>query len=306
MGRHRRTANRIATEGRAAAPIDPHPQRAHRGAHRHHGRGAGHVRTGLLGASAVAAMGVVTVASGVLPGNSSYSPGGDGSTRVRSADSPSALMTGTGGPVRTVSRSPSPHEDGARTTRRTPLSSSRSAPRPSLTRTSASPPHTSKPPATPTHSATEDAATRTPSGTPSARTTGSPSPMPSSSQSAAEAQVLTLVNRARGKAGCSALRSNTALADLAGAFSAAMADEGFFSHTDPQGRTPWDRAAKAGITDLGGENIARGQPDAKAVMDSWMASPGHRANILNCSYRTTGIGVQFGAGGPWWTEDFGF
>lgn len=37
-----------------------------------------------------------------------------------------------------------------------------------------------------------------------------------------------------------------------------------------------------------------------------MNSPGHKANILNCDFKTLGVGVQFGAGGPWWTQDFGY
>lgn len=57
---------------------------------------------------------------------------------------------------------------------------------------------------------------------------------------------------------------------------------------------------------LGGENIARGQADAAAVMNSWMNSDGHRANILNCAYKTLGVGVHLGDGGPWWTQDFSF
>jgi uncharacterized protein YkwD len=85
-----------------------------------------------------------------------------------------------------------------------------------------------------------------------------------------------------------------------------MAARGFFDHTDPDGATPWDRAEKAGISDLGGENIARGQADAAAVMEAWMNSPGHRANILNCDFKTLGVGVHFGSGGPWWTQDFGY
>lgn len=85
-----------------------------------------------------------------------------------------------------------------------------------------------------------------------------------------------------------------------------MADRGFFDHTDPDGDTPWDRADQAGITNLGGENIARGQADAQAVMASWMASEGHRENILNCDYKTIGIGAHVADGGPWWTQDFGF
>jgi uncharacterized protein YkwD len=37
-----------------------------------------------------------------------------------------------------------------------------------------------------------------------------------------------------------------------------------------------------------------------------MKSPGHRANILNCSLKAVGIGVEYGSGGPWWTQDFGY
>lgn len=85
-----------------------------------------------------------------------------------------------------------------------------------------------------------------------------------------------------------------------------MADRGYFDHTDPDGDTPWDRADQAGVKNLGGENIARGQADAQAVMASWMASEGHRENILNCDYKTIGIGAHFADGGPWWTQDFGF
>ena len=53
------------------------------------------------------------------------------------------------------------------------------------------------------------------------------------------------------------------------------------------------------------ENIARGQQDAAEVMESWMTSAGHRANILNCSLTRLGVGVAQGSGGPWWTQLFG-
>jgi uncharacterized protein YkwD len=127
-----------------------------------------------------------------------------------------------------------------------------------------------------------------------------------SAEAAAEAEVLRLVNAARAQAGCSPVSANSALTELARAFSEDMAERGFFDHTDPDGATPWDRAEKAGISNLGGENIARGQADAAAVMDAWMNSPGHRANILNCDFKTLGVGVHYGEGGPWWTQDFGY
>ncbi len=127
-----------------------------------------------------------------------------------------------------------------------------------------------------------------------------------SGESAAEAAVLTLVNAERAVVGCRPVTADSGLAALAGRFSADMAERDFFAHTDPDGATPWDRAEKAGIAGLGGENIARGQADARAVMAAWMSSPGHRANILNCDYKTMGVGAHFAPGGPWWTQDFGF
>lgn len=139
----------------------------------------------------------------------------------------------------------------------------------------------------------------TPSGSPSASGSGDPA-------AAADALVLALVNQQRAAVGCPALTASPALGALATAFSRQMAVESFFSHVDPAGKTPWDRAAAAGITDLGGENIARGQQTAADVMAAWMKSPGHRANILNCAFHFLGVGVYLGSGGPWWTQDFGY
>ena len=117
--------------------------------------------------------------------------------------------------------------------------------------------------------------------------------------------MLKLVNDERAKAGCGALSANSSLTRLAEAFSADMAAKGFFGHTDPAGRSPWDRAAAAGVTGLGGENIARGPADPTAVVKAWMADPQNRATILNPDFKTLGVGVHYGAGGPWWTEEFG-
>ncbi|GAA2517967.1 hypothetical protein GCM10010393_58650 [Streptomyces gobitricini] len=118
--------------------------------------------------------------------------------------------------------------------------------------------------------------------------------------------MLALVNAERAKVGCVPVRASRGLSALAGAYSEDMAERGFFSHTDPDGASPWDRAAKAGVEGLAAENIARGQADARAVMESWMNSDGHRANILNCDYTRLGVGVHFADGGPWWTQNFGF
>jgi uncharacterized protein YkwD len=117
--------------------------------------------------------------------------------------------------------------------------------------------------------------------------------------------VLALVNQARSEAGCGPVSADAGLAGVARGHSTAMRDQGFFDHTDLAGLSPFDRADRAGVTNARAENIARGQDDAAAVMDAWLTSPGHRRNILDCSYRTMGLGVATGSGGPWWTQMFG-
>ncbi|MFF1562328.1 CAP domain-containing protein [Streptomyces sp. NPDC058293] len=275
--------------------------------HRRRKRVARPVRTGLLGVSAAVAMGAVAVASGVIPGMDNYSlGGGSGADKVRAADSPSGLQT-QGGTDGSADRAPS---SASRSAERSD-SPSPSSSKPSSTPSKKASPGKSSGSAS--HSGSGGAATSPRTAAPSKTATTKPKPpaaAPSlkapSGEASAEAQVLALVNTERAKVGCSPVTADSGLASLAGNFSEDMAARGFFDHTDPDGATPWDRAKKAGITDLGGENIARGQANAQSVMDSWMNSPGHRANILNCDYKTLGVGVHFGSGGPWWTQDFGF
>ena len=121
----------------------------------------------------------------------------------------------------------------------------------------------------------------------------------------AEAAVLALVNEARADAGCGALTADPALAAVARAHSADMRDRDYFSHTSPEGLSPFDRAEQAGVDDSRAENIAFGQSDAAAVMEAWLESPGHRENILDCDLTRLGVGVAEGPGGPWWTQLFG-
>ncbi|MFD9634376.1 sigma-70 family RNA polymerase sigma factor [Streptomyces violascens] len=175
-------------------------------------------------------------------------------------------------------------------------------------------PSASNSPAKPSSSAKPSTKPPTPSAKPSSRP-AAPKPSPTakraaastdSGQPAAAQDVLALVNSERAKAGCSALTSNPKLYDAALKHSENMAAQNFFDHTDPSGAGPGERITAAGYKwSTYGENIARGQADAAAVMDSWMHSPGHRANILNCAFKEIGIGVHYGSGGPWWTQDFG-
>ncbi|WP_371479386.1 CAP domain-containing protein [Kitasatospora sp. NBC_00315] len=175
----------------------------------------------------------------------------------------------------------------------------------------ASPSATASPTASPTATPTATAAAPSPTATtttprPSATAKTSPSASPAKKAAGPAAAVLSLVNEQRAQAGCGPVTADARLDALAQAFSDDMAARGFFDHTDPDGHTPWDRAKAAGISNLGGENIARGQATPEAVMTAWMNSPGHRANILNCNFTTLGVGVHQGSGGPWWTQDFGF
>lgn len=128
-----------------------------------------------------------------------------------------------------------------------------------------------------------------------------------------EQEVLRLTNEFRKQNGLKALTLDTNLAKAADVHSQAMAKQDFFSHTGKDGSKPWDRAEKAGYeTRFVGENIAAGYSSAKAVVDGWIKSPGHRANMLNPDYNEIGIGhyyLQNDTGNVnyrnYWTQLFG-
>lgn len=311
MGRHRQGApDRRGTPAATTPEADQHRRTTRRSTRR-----TSAARTGLLGVSAVLALGAVAAASGLLP-SSDYPLGeedipgarvGAGSLPVpeSSVNDVSPASPGPGTPTATDSASGDrPPSSGA------PASPSASG---------ASRDTVSSPNGPATDSDTEpgagDVGRTKGSSAPSDDSTGTVSETPLASRdpagddphSATEQEVLTLVNQERAEVGCQPVTADPALADLAQDYSDDMAARGFFDHTDPDGAGPWDRAERAGIANLGGENIARGQPSAQAVMDAWMGSPGHRANILNCEYRTVGIGLhEADDGGSWWTQDFGF
>ncbi|GAA4332306.1 CAP domain-containing protein [Streptomyces venetus] len=282
------------------------------GSHRRRKKAAKPMRTGLLGVSAAVALGTVAVATGAVPGLDNYKLGGDnGGDKVQAADTPTnspSELGGTSGGADDRSDTPT-SRDAERSLSPSPSASKSSA---APTKTPEKPEKTQEktPEKTPEKKAPAATPSKEPENTPSRTATKAPeqssAPAALSEESAAAAQVLKLVNEERAKVGCSPVAANSALSDLAQSFSEDMAKRGFFDHTDPDGATPWDRAEKAGISNLGGENIARGQADAAAVMDAWMNSPGHRANILNCDFKTLGVGVELGSGGPWWTQDFGY
>jgi uncharacterized protein YkwD len=162
--------------------------------------------------------------------------------------------------------------------------------------------------ATPTPSAASVVPSPTPTKAPVVKaTTKPPAAAKSTTETAYEASVLTLVNQERAKAGCRALTADSRLAKAAKGHSADMATRGYFDHTTPDGVSFATRITNAGYRWSGAaENIAEGQKDPAAAMTAWMNSAGHRANILNCGYRNLGVGLAYNAKKtPYWTQDFG-
>ena len=123
-------------------------------------------------------------------------------------------------------------------------------------------------------------------------------------QSEIEDDVVALANAERAKVGCEPLRTDPMLAQAAQDHSGDMAQRDYFDHTTPEGLTFAERIVNAGYPTPGAENIARGQQDAADVMQSWMDSDGHRANIQNCDLKSIGVGLD--ENGMFWTQDFGY
>lgn len=180
-----------------------------------------------------------------------------------------------------------------------------SSPSPSPSR-SPTPSLTTRAPA-PLRTAASSAGTPTPAlaAGPASTSPGAPSAPPP--RAGVGRQVVALVNVERSRAGCAPVSADAALQSAAQGHSDDMAARDYFSHTSPDGSTFAERIRAAGY--LGGaiaENIAAGQPSAQDVMSAWMASPGHRANILNCTYRDIGVGYATGGSyGTYWTQTFG-
>ncbi|MFJ8195502.1 CAP domain-containing protein [Streptomyces sp. NPDC096152] len=153
---------------------------------------------------------------------------------------------------------------------------------------------------TPKATASTPVAKATASATPTAPST----PKPTATASGVTARIVELVNAERAKAGCSPVTLNATLTKVAQAHSEDMAAHQNMSHTGSDGSSPGDRITRAGYDwSTYGENVAYGYSTADQVMSGWMSSPGHRANILNCSFKE--IGVGHAGPGDYWTQDFG-
>ncbi|MCR4718039.1 MAG: hypothetical protein K5768_00215 [Firmicutes bacterium] len=129
---------------------------------------------------------------------------------------------------------------------------------------------------------------------------------PSSNIGSYELQVLNLVNEQRANYGLPALKYSTQLEAVAYSHSKDMAQNNYFSHTNLSGQSPFDRMRLAGISyRSAAENIAAGQRTPQEVVNAWMNSSGHRANILNSSVTEMGVGIYSGGSyGVYWTQLF--
>ncbi|WP_163538778.1 S-layer homology domain-containing protein [Gracilibacillus sp. YIM 98692] len=118
-----------------------------------------------------------------------------------------------------------------------------------------------------------------------------------------EQQVIALTNQEREKHGLPALKTDTELSKVSREKSRDMAENNYFSHQSPTYGSPFDMLKQFGINyRTAGENIAKGQRTPEEVVNAWMNSQGHRANILNENF--THIGVGFVDQGNYWTQQF--
>lgn len=135
-----------------------------------------------------------------------------------------------------------------------------------------------------------------------------PAPAPSTTVSASlpvSSQVVALVNSQRAARGLGPLAISPALSGAAEAHSRDQAQRSTMSHTGSTGTNVYQRITSVGYwPSAWGENVAAGQPTANDVMNAWMASSGHRANILSANFSQIGIGAVASANGTiYWTMD---
>ncbi|MEU5212768.1 CAP domain-containing protein [Streptomyces sp. NPDC020742] len=169
--------------------------------------------------------------------------------------------------------------------------------------------HEAFPPAA--HSATPSAGpgkgSATPAGTPTASPQGSGKGKATTKVDRYEAEINRLVNKARAEHGCAPLRRDPRLDKAARLHSQDMAAHNYYAHTSLNGTGPKERMEAQGYGDASAENIDAWPRTPQGAFDAWMHSPGHRANILSCKSKATGIGVALGGKlRAYWTQDFGY
>lgn len=119
-------------------------------------------------------------------------------------------------------------------------------------------------------------------------------------------QVLELTNAERAAYGLAPLQWDERAARAAYEHAWDMHLRGFFAHVNPDGEDYEDRLARhVESFEVSRENLARGHGSPEAVVEGWMASPDHRANILYPGWTHVGIAVHTGSShGPWWAQEF--
>ncbi|MEU4690861.1 CAP domain-containing protein [Actinoplanes sp. NPDC023714] len=129
---------------------------------------------------------------------------------------------------------------------------------------------------------------------------------PSTGDDSVAGEVLRLVNVERQAAGCDGLSSESRLQAAAQKHSELQAEQNSMSHQLPGEAAMGDRVTAEGYRWRGvGENVAAGYTSAASVMDGWMNSPGHKANILNCGFEEIGVGIaKSSSGTQYWTQVF--
>ena len=122
-----------------------------------------------------------------------------------------------------------------------------------------------------------------------------------------EGDIAYLSNKQRVAHGCKALHVDSRLTTAGRGQSAFMAATGSFSHIGRGGITFDARIRAAGYSRPRSENIAWGYRSGVEVVKAWMASPEHRANLLDCTAKSFGVGAVYAANGnPYFTQDFGY
>ncbi len=130
-------------------------------------------------------------------------------------------------------------------------------------------------------------------------------PLPDEAALALENEVIALVNQERKKMGLQPLKRNWEVSRVAWYKSKDMAVNDYFSHNSAVYGSPFDMLSGFKIPyRYAGENIAKGQKTATAVMNAWMNSSGHRANILNKNFNQIGVGFYEKDGVLYWTQMF--
>ncbi|GAA0434175.1 CAP domain-containing protein [Actinoplanes campanulatus] len=237
--------------------------------------------------TAIGALGLIGAGSATIVAGA-----GTGDREIRlAATNPAATTAGTAAPDETT-------EAAAPSTQ--PTTSAPATPAASAT-PSASRPATVRPKSSQTTATTSRrTATAKPTTTTKAPSSGS------TGSATVNAEVLRLVNAEREKAGCSGLSRESHLEAAAQKHSDRQAAQNTMSHQLPGEASMGDRVTAEGYQWRGvAENVAAGYTTAAGVMDGWMNSPGHKANILNCDYTEIGVGLAKSSSGTlYWTQNF--